>query len=57
MPLLIGVWRRFHKLGGPADVLQTREFRSVVQAVQTMQKGLETGHDLIGQDYFISPIF
>ena len=24
MPLLIGVWRRFTKLGGPSDVLQTR---------------------------------
>lgn len=55
MPLLIGVWRRFHKLSGPPDVLQTREFRGVVQAVQQLQKGLETGQELIGQDYFAKP--
>lgn len=55
IPLLMGVWRRFHKLAGPADVLQTREFRSVVAAVQTLQKGLETGRDLVGQDYFNKP--
>jgi SAM-dependent methyltransferase len=55
MPLLLGVWRRFHKLAGPADVLQTREFRSVVAAVQTLQRGLETGRDLVGQDYFSQP--
>lgn len=55
IPLLIGVWRRFHKLSGPADVLQTREFRTVVQAVQQLQKGLETGHELIGKDYFAEP--
>lgn len=55
IPLLIGVWRRFHKLSGPPDVLQTREFRSVVQAVQRLQKGLETGNELIGQNYFEQP--
>lgn len=55
MPLLIGVWRRFHKLAGPADVLQTREFRGVVAAVQQLQKGLETGHELINHDYFAQP--
>lgn len=55
IPLLIGVWRRFHKLSGPADVLQTREFRSVVDAVTKLQKGLETGDQLIGQDYFADP--
>ncbi len=44
-PLLIGIWRRFQKMSGPADVLQTREFRSVVEAVQTMQKGFESGND------------
>lgn len=55
IPLLIGVWRRFHKLSGPPDVLQTREFRSVVSAVNTLQKGLETGDALIGQDYFSQP--
>lgn len=46
-PLLIGVWRRFHKLSGPADKLQTREFRTVVEAVQKMQKGFD--HET---DYF-----
>jgi SAM-dependent methyltransferase len=55
LPLLMGIWRRFHKLAGPADVLQTREFRGVVQAVQQLQKGLETGSELIGQDYFSQP--
>lgn len=55
LPLLIGIWRRFHKLSGPPDVLQTREFRSVVTAVQQLQKGLETGNELIGQDYLAQP--
>lgn len=55
MPLLIGVWRRFRKLSGPPDVLQTREFRSVVQGVQQLKQGLETGDALIGQDYFAQP--
>ena len=54
-PSLIGVWRRYHKLSGPADILQTREFRTVVEAVQKLQKGLETGNDLIGQDYLAEP--
>ncbi len=55
MPLFIGVWRRFHKLAGPADMLQTREFRSVVAAVQQLQQGLETGDQLRGQDYLADP--
>lgn len=55
IPLLISVWRRFHKLSGPADVLQTREFRSVVEAVKKLQHGLETGDSLIGEDYFSQP--
>lgn len=55
IPILINVWRRFHKLSGPPDVLQTREFRGVVQAVQKLQKGLETGDELLGQDYFSQP--
>ena len=37
MPMLIGVWRRFHKESGPGDVLQTREFRRVVEAVQAIK--------------------
>jgi SAM-dependent methyltransferase len=56
IPLLIGVWRRFHKLSGPPDVLQTREFREVVSAIKTLQKGLETGDELIKQDYFQDPV-
>jgi len=36
MPLLIREWRRFLKLAGPEDVLQTREFRSVVEAVKSL---------------------
>lgn len=55
IPLLIGVWRRFNKLSGPGDVLQTREFRSVVEAVQKLQQGLEKGDHLIGEDYFSEP--
>lgn len=52
MPLLIGVWRRFHKESGPGDRLQTREFRGVVSGVQKLQEGLFTGNSLVGQDYF-----
>jgi SAM-dependent methyltransferase len=52
MPLLIGAWRRFHKLAGPADKLQTREFRSVVEGVVKLQNGLEKGTELVKQDYF-----
>ena len=37
MPILIWVWRRFHKESGPPDVLQTREFRRVVEAVKAMK--------------------
>lgn len=55
IPLLIGTWRRFHKISGPADKLQTREFRSVVNGVQTLQKGLELGDELMGKDYFSDP--
>lgn len=55
IPLLIGVWRRFNKLAGPSDVLQTREFRSVVESIQKLKKGLETGDQLIGTDYFSKP--
>lgn len=52
MPLLIAAWRRFHQESGPADQLQTREFRSVVSAVQELKQGLETGKTLLGKDYF-----
>lgn len=34
LPLLINVWRRFHKQAGPADRLQTREFRRLIGCLQ-----------------------
>ncbi len=52
MPLLLGVWRRFHKLAGPADVLQTREFRGVVEAVTSLRAESHNGRSLVGSDYF-----
>lgn len=36
MPLLINVWRRFHKEAGPGDRLQTREFRRVVESLKRL---------------------
>lgn len=48
IPLLIDHWRRLHKIpGGPPDVLQTREFRSVVSNVQIIESG-----SLKNEDYF-----
>lgn len=38
IPILIGVWRRFKKLPGPGDKLQTREFRSVVEGIKILQQ-------------------
>jgi Mitochondrial small ribosomal subunit Rsm22 len=55
MPILIGVWRRFHKEAGPSDVLQTREFRRVVDAVKILLEKSENGKSLIGEDYFQKP--
>lgn len=55
IPILIGVWRRFTKLSGPPDVLQTREFRSVVSAVKALNEMSLNGQSLIGQDYFKKP--
>ncbi len=48
MPLLIGIWRRFHKASGPGDRLQTREFRAVVDCLKLLyepegKKGIEKG--------------
>lgn len=54
LPLVIGVWRRMHKVSGPPDVLQTREFRRVVEGVKTLHEGLEN-KDLIGKNYFSDP--
>lgn len=50
IPILIGVWRRFSKLSGPPDRLQTREFRSVVEGVKQLQEGLDGS--LVEVDYF-----
>ena len=55
MPILIGMWRRFHQLSGPPDLLQTREFRGVVDALQVLRKGLFEDKSLIGKDYFSQP--
>jgi hypothetical protein len=55
MPLLIGAWRRMLKLAGPADVLQTREFKDVVASVKILQERSDNGKSLIGQDYFKNP--
>jgi SAM-dependent methyltransferase len=52
MPILIGIWRRFHKESGPADILQTREFRGVVEAVVALQTGLSNTKSLLVADYF-----
>jgi SAM-dependent methyltransferase len=50
MPVLMGVWRRFHKLSGPKDVLQTREFRTVVEAVKKI-KAMQEAEEF-SKDYF-----
>jgi len=55
MPILIGAWRRMLKLSGPADRLQTREFRDVVALVKALQEGSWNGQSLAGQDYFKNP--
>ena len=52
IPILMGAWRRMHKLSGPADKLQTREFRSVVAGVKALNERFLDGKSLIGQDYF-----
>lgn len=54
-PILIGIWRRFRKISGPPDILQTREFRSVVAAIKTLQQMSKNGASLIGTDYFQDP--
>lgn len=52
IPLLIRQWRQMHELSGPDDKLQTREFRSVVDRVVALQKGLKEGESLAGHPYF-----
>ena len=50
IPLLISEWRKLHRLPlGPQDSLQTREFRSLVEAVLRRQKEKElSDKDLLG---------
>lgn len=52
VPLLIGIWRRFHKLSGPPDQLQTREFRGVVEEVKKLVEAFEGTGNLLETDYF-----
>lgn len=52
IPILIGVWRRWRKESGPPDHLQTREFRSMVEAIVALEQRFDAGKSLIGQDYF-----
>lgn len=52
LPILIGVWRRFLKISGPPDVLQTREFRGVVEALKTFQAKWGEDQSFLGEDYF-----
>jgi hypothetical protein len=51
IPVLIGVWRRWRKEPGPPDRLQTREFRTAVEAI----KLLNGDKSLLGEDYFSKP--
>lgn len=55
MPLLIHSWRKLHKLAGPADKLQTREFRGVVEAVKALESRSFQDKSLAGRDYFQEP--
>jgi SAM-dependent methyltransferase len=54
MPLLIAQWRRLRDISGPGDVLQTREFRSVVKAVCEIQEHQFTKKTPTNNDYFSS---
>ncbi|MBA3817227.1 MAG: class I SAM-dependent methyltransferase, partial [Parachlamydiaceae bacterium] len=52
IPILLGIWRRFHKISGPPDKLQTLEFESVLAAITKLQSKFADGKTLIGVDYF-----
>lgn len=54
MPLLIDQWRKFLGVGGPRDVLQTREFRSVVKAVEQLEN-IFYGKEIPQENYFSQP--
>ncbi len=53
-PMLIAQWRRFTGIRGPGDVLQTREFRGVVKAVEAMENNFQS-KGTIDNDYFNHP--
>ncbi len=55
MPILVGAWRRMLKLSGPPDELQTREFRTVVEAVKALEARFADGKSLVGTDYLAHP--
>jgi SAM-dependent methyltransferase len=55
VPILIGMWRRLHKLPGPLDRLQTREFRGVIESIKKLQQGSDGEKSLAGEDYFSNP--
>lgn len=52
IPILIGQWRRMTELRGPPDVLQTREFRGVVEKVKHLQANVINGDAWVGTPYF-----
>lgn len=51
IPLLIGAWRKLQREKGPADRLQTREFRCAVSALLALHHGLFVSNDLLGSDW------
>jgi SAM-dependent methyltransferase len=55
IPLLLNIWRRFRQEPGPADRLQTREFRNIVAKIKILQEMSMEGKSLIGTDYFQDP--
>lgn len=57
MPLLLNLWRRFHKEAGPADRLQTREFRRVVAAIKSLEELHKGSSNLLENDYFANREF
>ena len=52
---MMGSWNSCTSFSGPADKLQTREFRSVIAAVKVLHKKSADGQSIIGKDYFADP--
>jgi len=50
--LLLNIWRRFNKEAGPADRLQTREFRKAVGFVKKFLSKHDEKGSFLGKDYF-----